>query len=426
MSILIKQAELNGKICDLLIKEDKIIKIADSIAEPANTVINAKDKAIIPGFYNLHTHSGMSILRGYSDDKELFSWLSEDIWPLEDKFDRNVIFTATRLALLEMIKTGTLGFCDMYFDDMQDIIMDAVNEMGSRALVSMVTMDLFNEDMKAKKIRDLDAFCRLSNPCPARIVKGISIHAVYTASLELMRYAADKAKEYDMPLHIHACETKKEVDDCMNKYGKTPVEVLNDAGLLTNKTILAHSVWLNDKDIDIINEKGCVLCANPVSNLKLCSGIFNYDRLRKKGCHIALGTDGCASNNNLSMIEEMKFLALLAKIQSGSPTVAPAEEVFEIATKAGAEALGFDAGEIKEGKLADLLLVDLNNPLLVPHYNLISNMVYAADSSVIDTVICGGKVVMLKGQVTNHDKIINSSKELAKRLSLLAANGKNG
>ena len=122
----------------------------------------------------------------------------------------------------------------------------------------------------------------------------------------------------------------------------------------------------------------------------------------------------------------MKFLALLAKIQSGSPTVAPAEEVFEIATKAGAEALGFDAGEIKEGKLADLLLVDLNNPLLVPHYNLISNMVYAADSSVIDTVICGGKVVMLKGQVTNHDKIISSSKELAKRLSLLAANGKNG
>lgn len=419
MSILIKQAEINGEISDLLIENGKIARIAKDIAEPADEVINGTNKAVLPAFYNLHTHSGMSILRGYSDDKELFSWLSKDIWPMEAKFDRTVIPDATKLALLEMIKTGTVGFCDMYFENMQDIIMQAVDEMGLRALVSIVIMDLFDDDMRKKKMKDLEGLCRLSNPCPERIIKGISVHAVYTTSLDLMRHSAEVAKEYNMPLHIHTCETKKEVDDCLAKYGKTPIEVLNDSGLLTDSTVLAHSVWLSDKDIDIINEKGCILVANPVSNLKLCSGIFNYDRLRKKGCRIALGTDGCASNNNLSMIEEMKFLALLAKIESNNPTVASASEVFEIATKGGANALGFDAGEVKEGKLADLLLVDLNNPLLIPNYNLISNMVYAADSSVIDTVICNGKIVMKDRKVENEDEIIAASKVLAKRLSVM-------
>lgn len=416
MKILIKQALLQSDRCDLLIENNRISKISDNIEQCADTIINASNKAVIPAFYNMHTHAGMSILKGYSDDKELFEWLSKDIWPLEDKFNKHIMYAATKLAALEMIKTGTLGFCDMYFNDMQDVIMQAIAETGVRAMVSVVGMDMFDDNMLSEKMHHIHNYNLLSNPCPERIIKGLSVHSVYTASKKMMRHVAEKAQEWDMPITVHACETHKEYDDCVNKYGQSPIEVLQETGLLTKRTILAHAVYLNDKDIDIVLDKGCTLCTNPSSNLKLCSGIFDYDRLRNKGCNIVLGTDGSASNNSLNMITEMKIFALLAKIRSGDPTVGTAEDIFQIATYNGAKALGFDAGEIAEGKLADLLLVNLDNPLLVPNYNLISNMVYSADSSVIDTVICNGRILMQSGKVHNEKEIITNAREASKEL----------
>ena len=220
-----------------------------------------------------------------------------------------------------------------------------------------------------------------------------------------------------MKLHIHACETRKEVDDCLAAHGCSPIVYLEKLGALSPQTILAHAVHLDDRDIDIILKHGVTLCTNPASNLKLCSGAFMFKKLWNKGAFITLGTDGSASNNNVSMLDEMKLAALSAKMQSGDPTAGSAEQVFQTATKNGAAALGLDAGVIAEGKLADCLLVDLNNPLLVPNYNLISNMVYSADSSVIDTVFCNGRVLMQDKRIDGEEEILRQAKKIAAKLA---------
>ena len=245
----------------------------------------------------------------------------------------------------------------------------------------------------------------------------MAVHAVYTVSEELIRFAVQTAEENNMFLHIHACETQKEVDDCIAAHGCSPIEYMEKLGALSPRTILAHAVHLSDSDIDIILKHGVKLCTNPASNLKLCSGAFMFKKLWDSGAFITLGTDGSASNNNVSMLDEMKLAALSAKLQSGDPTAAAAEQVFQAATRNGAEALGIDAGVIAEGKLADCILVDLNNTLLVPNYNLISNMVYSADSSVIDTVLCNGRILMQNKKIDGEEEIISQARKIAAKLA---------
>ena len=303
----------------------------------------------------------------------------------------------------------------MYFE--QKAIMQAICEMGMRAAVSFVEMDLFEPDKTKAKKEDTEKFLALENPCPERISKFLAVHAVYTTSEELIRFAVETAERHNMKLHIHACETRKEVDDCLAAHGCTPIAYLEKLGALSPRTILAHAVHLDDRDIEIILKHGVTLCTNPASNLKLCSGAFMFKKLWNKGAFITLGTDGSASNNNVSMLDEMKLAALSAKIQSGDPTAGSAGQIFQAATKNGAAALGLDAGVIAEGKLADCLLVDLNNPLLVPDYNLISNMVYSADSSVIDTVICNGRLLMLGKKIDGEEEILRQAKKIAAKLA---------
>ncbi|MBP3345548.1 MAG: amidohydrolase [Alphaproteobacteria bacterium] len=418
MTILIQNVLHENKNADILIDKGRFAKIASALslsAESAGTVIDGSDKAILPAFYNLHTHAAMSLLRGLGDDKELFHWLSEDIWPREATFDDEIIYWGTKLAMLEMIHSGTVAFSDMYFE--QKAIMQAVCDMGLRAAVSFVQMDFFEQEKTAAKKADTAKFLALENPCPERISKVMAVHAVYTVSEELIRFAVQTAEENNMFLHIHACETQKEVDDCIAAHGCSPIEYMEKLGALSPRTILAHAVHLSDSDIDIILKHGVKLCTNPASNLKLCSGAFMFKKLWDSGAFITLGTDGSASNNNVSMLDEMKLAALSAKLQSGDPTAAAAEQVFQAATRNGAEALGIDAGVIAEGKLADCILVDLNNTLLVPNYNLISNMVYSADSSVIDTVLCNGRILMQNKKIDGEEEIISQARKIAAKLA---------
>lgn len=239
------------------------------------------------------------------------------------------------------------------------------------------------------------------------------IHAVYSVSEELIRYIVKRSQEEGYYLTLHASETAKEVEDCLKTHGCTPIEYLDQLGALGPKTIVAHAVHLSDEDIALLARKKVPLCTNPVSNYKLASGLFMLQKLQKSGCILTLGTDSMASNNNLSMLEEMKLCALSAKIQSGDATAGNAEDIFNMATINGAQAVGLDAGIIAEGKLADCILVDLNNHFLIPNYNLISNMVYSADSSCIDTVICNGRILMQNHHVNGEEEIISEIKKLS-------------
>ncbi len=411
MSILLKNVKHNNLITDILISENKFKKIEPNQTIKADNVIDCTDLAILPAFYNNHSHAPMSIFRGISDDKNLFDWLNNDIWPREAKLTDEMIYTATKFSILEMIKTGTVFFSDMYFG--MEPLLNAVADMKIRAALSFGACDLFNKDKCKIEIEKINNFLNLKNPNPDLIQKVLAIHAVYTVSEKLIKFNVDLAKEHNMRLHIHACETKKEVDDCIKEHGMSPIAYLDKCGALSDKTVLAHSVWLDDNDIDILADKGVWLCTNPSSNFKLCSGMFMLQKLLDKGCRVTLGTDGMASNNELSMLSEMKLCALSAKIQAQNPTAGAATDVFEIATKNGANAFGIDAGVIQEGKLADCILVNLNNHFLVPEYNLISNMVYSADSSCIDTVICNGEILMQNHHVEGEEKLIDEMKKLS-------------
>lgn len=418
MSILIKNILHNNQRVDVYIKDNVFSSIGDCSDCRADKIIDGSNKAIIPAFYNTHNHAAMSILRGYSDDKPLFEWLQKDIWPIEDKLTPDDIYIASRLAILEMIKSGTVFFADMYFFGEQT--MRAVAEMGIRAAISRVEMDLFNPETTALKKKDTDDFLSYPNPCPERIIKCLSCHAVYTVSDELFKYAQKVAAENDMYVQIHVSETAQENEECLQKCGMSPIAKLDSLGILGPKTILAHAVHLSEQDIEIIKKRGAVISTNPTSNIKLNSGLFMFEKLYSQiPAQITLGTDGACSNNNLSMIESIKLCSFAAKIQADSALAGKADDVFKIATVNGAKAFGLNAGKIELGCLADCLLVDLDNPFLVPNYNLISNLVYAADSSCICDVICNGRLVMENRIVPGEQNIISAARTLSEKIKKL-------
>lgn len=415
MSILIKNVLHNNQTTDVLIEGNKFSRIAQNIEVNAEKIIDGSNKAILPAFYNTHNHAAMSILRGFGDDKPLFEWLNEDIWPIEDQLTEDDIAVASRLAILEMIKSGTVFFADMYF--FGERTMQAVADMGIRAAISRVEMDLFDEQKAEQKKIDTANFIDFPNPCPQRIIKCLSCHAVYTVSDELFKFAKETAEKQGWFMQIHVSETKQEVDDCFTKWGMSPVAKLDSLGLLTPKTILAHAVHLSDEDIAIIKKRGCYISTNPISNLKLNSGMFMFEKMYETMPeNITLGTDGASSNNNLNMLDSMKFCSLAAKAESNSALGGKAQDIYKVATTNGAKAFGLNAGEIKEGCLADCLLVDLDNVFLTPNYNIISNMVYSADSSCVCDVICDGRLIMENGKVAGEKEIINNAKKLAEKI----------
>jgi len=288
-----------------------------------------------------------------------------------------------------------------------------VDEMGIRAAVSAVFIDLFDEAKAKEQIKLNEKLFRETKKYSERVTFALGPHAVYTVSEESLIWAKEFADRNSLILHIHLSETKNEVDDCIKKYKKRPVEYLEDIGFLGPNVIAAHSIWLNDKEIELMKKYDVKPVRCPTSNMKLASGVLSYMKMKKAGLTVTLGTDGCASNNNLDMLEEMKFAALLEKFHSNDPTAMPAKEAFELATVNGAKAFNLNCGEIKEGKLADLLLVNLKNINLNPRHNLISNLVYAAHGDCVDTTICDGKILMENGKVNGEEEVIEKANEVA-------------
>ena len=388
-TLLIKNVLLKDRKTDILVADGRFKSLCAPDGTRADETLDAEGTAILPPFYNTHTHAAMSLLRGYADDMPLQKWLQDYIWPYENKMTAQDIREGSRLAVREMIRTGTVFFSDMYFEIDQTIAV--VQEFGIRAAIGVTFVDSHSKSQQADK---LDMLRQWVDPSGGLITLTVAPHAIYTVSPDLLVKCADTARSLGLKLHIHLSETRQEVEDCLRAHGTTPVRYLDSLGFLGPDVIAAHVVHVDEEEAAILASRGVTIAHCPCSNMKLASGIFPYKMLHEAGCRITLGTDGDSSNNNLDMREEMKFAALLAKVSSGDPEVLPAAEALEMATRSGAEAFGLDAGVIREGALADALLVRLDDERMQPCHNLISNWVYAAGSSCIDSVICNGNIVM--------------------------------
>jgi 5-methylthioadenosine/S-adenosylhomocysteine deaminase len=414
MSILIKNITLNNEQTDILIENNQFSKIQPNISIKTDEVIDGTDKLALPAFYNTHTHAGMTLMRGYSDDLPVMQWLEEKIWPFEKNLTEDDVYIGTKLACLEMIKTGTVFFNDMYW--FFDGVAKAVEEMGIRAAINSVVIDFNDENNFKEQQKNILAEFEKSQSGSGRIQYAIGTHSIYTVSEYALKWCADFARKHNIKLHIHVSETQHEVDECLKIRNLRPVEYLDKIGFLGPNVIAAHSIWLSDQEIEIMKKRQVTIAHIPTSNMKLSSGVFHYKKFEDYFDKITLGTDGCASNNNLDMGEEMKFASCKAKLDSMDPTMMSADQSLQIATENGARAFDLNAGKIATGKLADMILVDLNHHLMTPAHNHISNFVYSANSAVIDTTICDGKILMRNKKVPNEDKILKDANNCIERI----------
>lgn len=362
--------------------------------------IEGKNHVALPPLINAHTHSAMVLMRNYADDRELFDWLENAVFPVENRMEDEDVYWASMLAAYEMIKSGTACFADMYFSTRSTA--RAVAQSGLRANLNIcVSGDVSDNPDMQDAMRFFDEYHNAEN---GRILVSFAPHAIYTCSAELLQWCANMAAERGVRLHTHVAETRKEYEDCMREHGVTPTAYLNQLGVFDVSTIAAHSLYLNENDLDIYRRKGVTAVYNPTSNCKLASGINAIDRFLERGINVALGTDGAASNNNLNLFEEMHLASLLTKGVALDPCAVPADTVLRLATVNGAKALGFEGvGILKTGNPADLILIDLDKPHLYPMHDLKSAIVYSAQGSDVDTMICDGRILMEKYEVKTLD-----------------------
>ena len=412
--ILIRNIFVNGKKQEIYLDGTGTIgEIAEKIKDhDAEFIIDGNGATALPGMVNMHTHAAMELLRGYADDMPLFPWLSTKIWPVEAHLTENDIYVGVKLACLEMIRTGTTTFNDMYFK--MEAAADAVEKAGIRACLSYCMIDrcdheIFESEAKVMKetVKNLKA---RNNP---RIIPGVSPHAVYTVSEEGLRWCAEYAKEENVPLHVHVSETEQEVKDCIAAHGMRPPAWLDHCGVLTDRCNAAHSCWLDADDIALYAKRGVTAVHNPISNMKLSGGrALPYNELKAAGVNVALGTDGASSNNALDMFTEMKTAAILQKFFWNDPTAMPASDALQIASANGAKALGLKAGVLAPGYLADIILVG-RNPSTVPAFHRDSNAVYATSGLAVETTICNGAVLMFEQEIPGAEAIMQEAEETA-------------
>ena len=419
-SILNPENEINGKK-DVLIKNDLIFEIKDEISDDnADKIIDATDKILLPGFINTHTHLSMTLFRGLADDLSLDSWLNDHIWPMEANLNGDYCYIGALLGAVELIKSGTTTFSDMYFY-MEDVAR-AVDEAGIRAVLSYGMIDFGDAEKREAEIKEnLTLFENCNGMADGRIKVFFGPHSPYTASEELLIKVRQLADEYNMGIHIHVSETEKEINDIMAEKGLRPFEYLDKIGFLGPDVVAAHSVWLSDNEIEIIKKNGVKVSHNPCSNMKLASGIAPVSKLIENDICVSIGTDGASSNNNLDLIEELKTASLLQKVSTLDPNVLNSYEAIAMGTIKGAEALGLDdeIGSIEVGKKADIILIDTNSANMVPDSStLTSNIIYSANGSNVDTTICDGKILMENKKLTvlDEQEIYQKAREAIKNL----------
>ena len=395
----------------LAVKDGVIIAIGDKAdilaAYQASEIISGENRAVMPGFVNGHTHSAMVLFRGMADDLPLMEWLRNYIFPMEGAYvDEALIKAGTALACYEMIESGTTSFVDMYF--YPDVIAGVVDQCGLRATISTPMIDFPSPGFKGwddSFAAGVDFAKRWKGKHP-RITPALAPHAPYTVSPEHLAQAFATAKDLDVPVSIHVAEDRAEIKTIKDQYGVTPVEHLETAGMLDTTTIAAHMVWPSESDIQKLAASKVGAIHNPTSNMKTGAGVAPIPAMLKAGVKVGIGTDGAASNNDLDMWPEMRFAALLHKGISGDPTVVPAIEALDMATKGGALAAGFpaDIGSLEVGMKADFIQVALDKPRLTPLYDIVSHLVYAANSSDVVTSVVDGKILMKNREVLTLDK----------------------
>ncbi|MCB0216386.1 MAG: amidohydrolase [Caldilineae bacterium] len=407
-SLWIAGAELEGRPVDLFVAGNRIAAIEphrpDRPTPPGARRVEGRRCAVLPGLMNAHTHSAMAILRSYADDMPLMPWLTEKIWPLEARLTEADVYWGTRLACLEMIRSGTTFFNDMYWHFHGTA--RAARDSGMRAQVAGVLIDAGDPAGTERQHEAVLEQLESVSTYGSRVGFALGPHAVYTVGAASLAWVADLAQSRDLPIHIHVSETVGEVAACVDAHGMRPPAWLDRLGLLGPRTLAAHCVHLDDAELQLLAERGVTAIHNPISNLKLASGgPMRYAAMRELGLRVTIGTDGCASNNNLDLLEELKFAALLAKHACGDPTRLPAAEALDLATRQAADAFGLDCGRIEPGRLADLILVDLEHPMMFPGHGLPADLVYSAQGRAVRSTICDGQVLMEDGRVEDEAAI---------------------
>ena len=417
MALAIEGATLDDEPCNVRIEGGIIADLgAEVAAAPGDERIDATGTAIVPGFVNGHTHAAMTLFRGYADDLPLMTWLQDHIWPVEAKLDAEDVYWGTRLACVEMIRTGTVRFWDMYWQP--GAVARAVGDAGVRATIGPPLLDGGDagriDELKQAAAVGLDEIAanrgELTTP-------SLAPHAIYTVSPESLTWIAAEAERRGIAIQIHAAETEQEVEDCLAGHGCRPIELLDRVGLLGPRTLLAHAVWIDDRERELIAASGATVVTNPVANMKLAVGaIFDLPAAQRAGLPVGLGTDGAGSNNSLDLIADVKHLALGQKHRSRDAAAGTAAETLAIATGMRAPLLG--ATPIEAGGPADLLLVRTDGHELGIG-SLEAGLVYAASGSVVDTTIVAGRVLMRGGVVAGAEKVLDQARERARRLGLV-------
>jgi len=415
VSLAVTGADLYGNQVGVRVEDGMIVALAPDVApEPGDEVLDGSGCALLPGLVNGHTHAAMTLFRGYAGDLPLMRWLEDHIWPAEARLTADDVYWGTRLACVEMIRTGTVRFWDMYWQP--HAVAHAVADAGLRATVGGPLIDGLDPAQSAPlrddTVRLLDEVGRAGD----RVTASITPHGIYTVSEDTLSWVAEQSRARGVPVHLHFLEVEDEVTGLRERTGERPAAYLERLGLLTPRTILAHGVWMEDDDLDLVAAGGATVVTNPVSNLKLAVGrVFPYVKARERGIPVGLGTDGPSSNNSLDLLQDVKVLALVQKHAQDDAAALPAGEAWEVATGGLAPLLGGTRPEV--GARADFVLVRLDAPELGPS-NLVANLVYAAAGAVVDTTIVDGKVLMHGGVIEDADEVLAKAREAAVRLGV--------
>jgi 5-methylthioadenosine/S-adenosylhomocysteine deaminase len=412
--LLITDARFGGESVGLRCGEDGTIAALgpEVVAAPGEEALDAGGAILVPPLVNGHTHAAMTLFRGSGGDLPLMPWLEERIWPVEAKLEPEDIYWGTRLACLEMIRSGTTRFWDMYWHP--EATAQAVADAGIRAVIGAPFFDKGRDvaAMRAEAVEHLDALSAIGGP----IVAALAPHSIYMVSEESLRFIAELSAERDAPVQIHLSETKPEVDDCLGEHGLRPAAYLDRLGLLGERTVLAHGVWLDDEELALIAARGATVVSNPAANMKLAVGkVFDWPSARAAGVRVGLGTDGAGSNDSLDLLADLKLFALAQRHAAADATAIDVGDAWEIATGAKSPLLG--ATPLEVGAPADFLLLDPSAPELAIG-DLTADLVYAADRTAVDTVVVAGRVVMRGGSQPDRDEVVAEARERATRLGL--------
>ncbi|MBP5566505.1 MAG: amidohydrolase [Bacteroidales bacterium] len=422
-SILLKNICIAGESKDVLIGGGHILKISSAGScvdwDLAGNieVMDCTGKWAIPGFINMHTHAAMSLMRGIGEDMIFQDWLKK-IWTIEANLDFDFVYWGAKVACIEMIRTGTTTFNDQYW--FFQACQKAAAEMGIRPAVGYDIIDLGNPEEAKRQMEQCERkYEEVKDQWKDEgAIYELAFHAIYSVSEPMMIWAADFARKHDLPLHIHLCETLKEVEDCKAAHGGlSPVEYLDAIGVLGPNLLAAHCLWLSEHDIELLAKHGVHCIHNINSNTKLSSGYkFLYNELRDAGVNVCIGTDGCASSNNLDILEAMKTSALFQKAWRNDPKALPLNELLDMATINGAKALRLNSGRLEEGALADISIVETDSSYFLSPGPFLANLVYSAHSDCIDSVIAGGKFVMRNREIPGEKETLHEARQALAKL----------